>query len=313
MSQRPGPYSKPFLELSQQVQLLRERGMQIEDEARAEFYLGQINYYRLAAYWLPFELDHPTHQFRPGTDFDRVLALYVFDRRLRLLLLDAIERIEVSVRACFAHTLASRHGPHPHLKPELFQRPTRYQRLVESLAQEVERSSEDFIRHLRACYEEPLPPIWAAVEVLSLGQLSSWYSNLARRQDARLISDAYNMDSSTLKSLLHHLTVIRNVCAHHSRLWNREFAVTVQIPNDRPESLIGQFNAEESARRRLYNALVYCAWLLERIAPGSRWVDRLLALLDEYQISADQLGFPDGWQQMAIWRRDAISAGEAGA
>ena len=313
MSRSPTPYRKPFLDLGEQVKLLRKRGMQIADQARAEFYLGHLNYYRLGAYWLPFEKDHATHSFLPGTSFDRVLELYVFDRRLRLLVLDAIERIEVSVRACFAHELAAQHGPHPHLKPALFDRQKRYRRLVDSLTEEVERSSEDFIRHLRASYEEPLPPIWATVEVMSLGQLSSWYSNLARRHDARLIADHFDMDSSTLKSLLHHLTVVRNVCAHHSRLWNREFAVTVQIPRERPAPLIGQFNGDPSARRRLYNALLFCAWLLDRIAPGNRWVDRLLALLDEYRIDAGHLGFPDDWPQLAIWKRDPGVLGGTGS
>jgi len=312
MSRSPTPYRKPFLDLGEQVKLLRERGMQIADQALAEFYLGHLNYYRLGAYWLPFEQDHVTHRFLPDTSFDRVLELYVFDRRLRLLLLDAIERIEVSVRACFAHELAAQHGPHPHLKPALFQRQKRYHQLVESLSEEIKRSSEDFIRHLRASYEEPLPPIWATVEVMSLGQLSSWYSNLARRHDARLIADHFDMDSSTLKSLLHHLTVVRNVCAHHSRLWNREFAVTVQIPKERPAALIGQFTADQAARRRLYNALVFCAWLLDSIAPGSRWIDRLLALLEEHRINARHLGFPEGWRQLPIWKRNPSIAGGAG-
>ena len=93
------PFSKPATTHAQQVELLRERGMVFDDFGTAEFYLEHLNYYRLSAYWLPFEADHKTHRFQPNTRFERVLNLYVFDRELRLLVLDAIERVEVSVRS----------------------------------------------------------------------------------------------------------------------------------------------------------------------------------------------------------------------
>jgi abortive infection bacteriophage resistance protein len=83
-------FTKLATTYKQQVDLLQQRGMQIEDPATAAFYLQHINYYRLGAYWLPFEVDHASHRFKPGTRFDDVLKLYVFDRELRLLVLDAI-------------------------------------------------------------------------------------------------------------------------------------------------------------------------------------------------------------------------------
>ena len=97
------PYNKPVLELRDQLQQLKDRGMHVSNDEIAIHYLGHLNYYRLAAYWLPFEKDHATHQFRSGTTFEDVLNSYIFDRELRLLILDAIERIEVSVRTQLAH------------------------------------------------------------------------------------------------------------------------------------------------------------------------------------------------------------------
>ena len=99
--------------------LLQARGMAIADPSEALFYLQHLNYYRLGAYWLPFEADHSTHQFRPGTRFDDVLNLYMFDRELRLLVLDAIERSEVSLRGQWAFHLAHQHGVHAHLDATL--------------------------------------------------------------------------------------------------------------------------------------------------------------------------------------------------
>ncbi|MDX5595502.1 Abi family protein [Pseudovibrio sp. SPO723] len=92
------PYQKPALDIDAQLNLLEQRGMILEDRARAEHYLGFIGYYRLSGYWFPFQYrdDGPDHDnFRPRTKFDRVLDRYVFDRRLRLLIMDAAERIEV--------------------------------------------------------------------------------------------------------------------------------------------------------------------------------------------------------------------------
>ena len=67
------PFDKPPISHAEQVGLLAARGMQIADIGQAEFYLKHLNYYRLAAYWLPFEADHETHRFREGTTFEAVL------------------------------------------------------------------------------------------------------------------------------------------------------------------------------------------------------------------------------------------------
>ncbi len=95
-------FEKPPLTLKAQVDLLRSRGLIIEDSAKAEHYLQHINYYRLRSYLIPFEANSTTHTVRPETSFDSVLELYVFDRELRLLLLDAIERFEVALRTRWA-------------------------------------------------------------------------------------------------------------------------------------------------------------------------------------------------------------------
>ena len=109
------PFGKPATTYAEQVAKLEQRGMVVGDHQSAEFYLQHLNYYRLGAYWLPFEADHATHALKPGTRFEDVLNLYVFDRELRLLVLDAIERVEVSVRSQWAFQMAHFHGAHGHL------------------------------------------------------------------------------------------------------------------------------------------------------------------------------------------------------
>ena len=119
------PYNKLILSHDQQLQQLINRGMVVDDPVAAKHYLAHLNYYRLGAYWLPFEADHNNHQFKPGTRYDRILDHYIFDRELRLMVLDAIERIEVAIRAQFAYQLGHRYGSHPHLDPQLFKTPNR--------------------------------------------------------------------------------------------------------------------------------------------------------------------------------------------
>jgi abortive infection bacteriophage resistance protein len=295
------PYNKPALKLHDQLQQLKDRGMLVADETLAIHYLGHLNYYRLGAYWLPFEKDHNSHQFYPGTQFEEVLNLYIFDRELRLLLMDAIERIEVSLRSQFAYHFSLGHGSHPHLNAALFHNPARYKSAREKLEDEVKRSGEDFIKHLMQKYPEPLPPIWAVVELMSLGQLSQWYDNLQNRQDRKAIADSYDIDEKNLRTFLHHLTTLRNHCAHHARVWNRDYTVTLKIPNKRPAALVSSFNQQRSSERKLYNTLVILAYLMNLISPGHHWKTRLFDLFKNHFINQQAMGFPGDWQQRPIW------------
>lgn len=295
------PFTKPPLSYSEQVRQLSDRGLKIPDPARAEFYLQHLNYYRLCAYWLPFEEDHSSHRFRNGATFEDVLNLYVFDREFRLLVLDAIERVEVSVRGQWAYRMAHLHGPHAHLDPALAFDPKHFERNRDGLFKEVERSDELFIRHLRERYSEDLPPIWAVCEVMSLGLLSRWYRNLRPKPTRRAIAEVYHVDDVVLGSWLHHLTVVRNICAHHGRLWNREFTVLPKLPFTKPSELPGQFNP---GSRRIYNTLVILLYCLNIVAPGHSWRTQLSALIHRCSIPVDAMGFPEDWRSRELWREN---------
>lgn len=212
-------FNKPAKTFAEQVELLKARGMQFSNEQDAQFYLEQINYYRLGAYWLPFEQTHSPHCFKAETTFEQVLELYIFDRELRLLILDAIERFEVAVRTRFAYELAHRHGCHAYLQGHYFKPFFRWQNLLESLKKEVSRADEVFVEHYKRNYDEPeLPPIWATCEVMSFGQLSMWYQLLAPIQTRKAISSHFDCDEKQFEGLLQHFVYLRNTCAHHARL-----------------------------------------------------------------------------------------------
>lgn len=288
-------FDKPPLTMVEQVDLLVERGLLIPDREKATHYLSHLNYYRLAAYWLPFEIDHTTHRFIRGSSFDDVLNLYIFDRKLRLLMMDAIERIEVSVRSAWAYKMARRYHPHYHLDRSLFKGRWDYDRHYKALKKEVSRSNETFIIHLKQKYSEDLPPIWAMVEIMTFGQLSNWYNNTRHRQDRNDIATLYGLDERILTSLLHHLTIVRNTCAHHARFWNREFPVIPKLPKDGLPGLSNQH------RRKIYNTLVLTLYLMDRINADHGWQIRILDLLDQHEIDTDAMGFPENWRSLAPW------------
>lgn len=269
--------------------------MQIPDRECAHHYLSHLNDYRLGAYSLPFEADHATHTFKPGTQFGDVVDLYVFDRELRLLVMDAIERLETSIRTQWAYHLAHTYSPHAYMDATIFKNNHTHQRCLKTLEEELSRSKEVFVSHYKNNYTDPaLPPIWAVVEVVSLGQLSKWVSGLSRGQDRQAIAKNYGIDEIVLTSFLHHLTIVRNICAHHGRLWNRCFSFRAKMSR-KPKSLQQSLNPQQA--KHLYNTLVMLEHLMNIISPGHHWKTWLITLFEKHPVaSLKAMGFPDEWQ-----------------
>lgn len=306
MSSQPKvPFTKQPTTFAQQVQILVSHGVTIPDPAKAEFYLSQLNYYRLAAYCLPFEVNQHSHQVAPGTTFDDVLNLYVFDRELRLLMLDAIERVEVALRTQMAYHLSHRYQTaHPHLDQTIFKNTQRYQAGIANLHSEVSKSNEDFIRHLTTKHQEPLPPIWAVVELMTMGQLSKWYSNIAVRADRQAISANFGLNERVTTSFCEHLSLVRNIAAHHSRLWNRKITKQMVLPTQGPADLLTSLWAlppPHQNSRKIYNTLTMTLYLMNVIAPNHHWKARIKDLISSHAIDTDKMGFPADWQTRPLW------------
>lgn len=296
-------YDKPALTVDEQIERLRARGMAFQDPERSAHYLRELNYYRLSGYWLRREQDHGTHTFRPGTTFEDVLADYVFDRELKLLVLDAVERVEISIRTRWAHEMGLRHGAHAHLDSTLYK--PRSQKWNHSIAvarliSGVEDSRERFIKHLRETYDETLPPIWASVEVMSLGQISRWFANLRHTADRNAIAKDYGLDEVLLASFLHHVNIVRNICAHHARFWDRDLPFKAQLPRKHPQALVASLNHGDGGST--YNTLTLLGWLLGRISPGQTWIQRVSQHVRHHPPARDVMGFPDNFEHLPIWQ-----------
>lgn len=320
-------FGKPATTQDEQLAMLQARGLQIADHERVRHYLANISYFRLSAYTRPLYIPQAAeHRFIAGTDFEDVLGLYVFDRELRLLLLDAIERLEVALRAQLTNVLAEHYGPHGYLDPAIFDSRYNHAWLIAKLEQEAQaRDVEIFLAHYREKYTAapPQPPIWMAVELLTFKAVSTLFSNLRHSQDTQRISKHFGWPHTVLCSWFRSVSDLRNLCAHHMRVWNREFGSTPLLPKkppktwpDIPASIASGALLHPEQRlhpqRRLYMQLVVIETLMQVVSPSSRWAERLVRLLDGHpNISLTHMGFPLAWEQEILWA-DAVQAVRGG-
>ncbi len=294
-------YNKPPLSFEQQADLLLSRGMQGDRETMIRR-LQSVNYYRLSGYWYPFR--NSDDSFKPGVTFETVWNRYAFDRHLRILVMDAIERIEVAVRTQIAYHHAHTYGAFsyaddPNSLPQLDNQ--KYQDFIQRVKYEIERSRETFVDHFIKKYGDchSFLPIWMATEVMTFGSVLS----LFRGVDCTIqktISNFFGVPDVVLDSWLLTLNVIRNVCAHHGRLWNRELGIKPRLPYPRKHP---QWSfSDPIPNNRIFVVLTICRYCLSQIAPQSLWPERLITLLDQYpEIPRLNMGFPKNWQDCPIW------------
>lgn len=297
-------FDKPAIDADAQVALLRSRGLLISDDARAKHYLRFVGYYRLAGYSLPFQVDYNadgSHRFLDGVSFDDVLDLYVFDRKLRLAVVDALERIEVAFRALLSQTMSEQHGPHWYADARVFAPTYRHEKFIEVLKKDVGDDPtkaavrQTFIQHYYDKYgDPPLPPSWMVFEVLSFGTVSQVFKNLLRVHQ-KPIAKSFGLDGSVLSSWLHAISYLRNLAAHHQRLWNRAYTIKPVVAK--------QYAADLADPSRFYAQAVMIEVLLKVVSPDTRWGNRLAGLLAEHpKVRAKRMGFPADWVGRAIWQ-----------
>lgn len=312
-------YPKVPLTYQQQVALWQSRGLVVADLQRAEKYLQDISYYRLSAYALPFQQVKDT--FNSGTTFDQILDLYIFDRELRLIVFDALERIEIALRAQLIYQLSHKYGSHWQDDANIF-KPASYNkagRLVYVFAETQKiivdscnaKYPEVFIKHYRKKYSKPAnPPSWMCMELLSIGQLSRLYAALKDNADRKDIAAHFSLHQTIFESWLHTLTYGRNVCAHHARLWNREFGVQ-PTPMNNP-SLPWIDPSFNNNNRRTFFFLCIVKYFLQTINPKGHFKNRFVQLLKDHpHVPIQYMGIPTdkntgqllNWIEEPLWKQ----------
>lgn len=311
-------YGKQALSHAALVARLEQRGLIVLNQERATRYVRHLGYYRLSPYMIPFQVRDGSHTFDAGTTFDDVLTLYVFDRKLRLLVLDALERVEVAIRAALTDTMSVAHGPHWYTEPRLFKSTSSHAALIRGVrddsAAQLGRPAENddsrlnypsALEHYLNHYGEPeLPPSWIMVEGLTLGGLGHLYRNLGDSAPKQAVARALGVNEFLLDSWLRTYVRIRNVCAHHGRLWNVGLGVYPKLVTSRKVAWPrGAGSVPPHLHRRLYPALASLQTILTTISPGSTWRTRLADLLAEHpSASPHAMGFPEHWSDDPFWR-----------
>lgn len=314
-------YQKPWLSLEEQVQKLKSRNLEVGDLAQAIHSLNRVGYYRLTGYLHPFRQktvetkDDGTTQvillssYEPGTTLDQVMALIDYDRRLRLLMLDAVERIEISVRMRIGYTLGKK-SPFAHLDSSTFEdnfvRRYKHGAWVAKAQESHQRSHELFVQHFDDAYEGQLP-IWALTELLELGQLAVLYGGFQREIATELAND-YGVPTKThFRSWLASINDVRNFSAHHARLFNRKLIHAPKRPKAGTIALLEHLREPGSSKDGfgLYNVAAIMAYLLYTIEPGTSWPRQLAELVEQFptteQIGIESMGLPPNWKDLTLW------------
>ncbi len=315
-----GVYDKPPLEHADLVARMQNRGLIIHDVERAKRYVRTIGYYRLSPYMIPFKR-RGSDDFRAGVAFDDILDLYVFDRKLRLLVLDALERVEVAMRSALTDHMSQTHGAFWYLDPAHFRDQKKHRDFVTAVHDDCSRQllakpeqtdgalvHQSALEHYLLTYGEPeLPPSWIVMERLTLGQVSNLVSNLKQRSDRTAIAKSLGINDPLFMSWMRTFVRVRNICAHHGRLWNAVLGVSPALPTSRSVAWLADpaVIAKSTARRaRLYPVLVALQSLLSTLSPGSSWAQRLKALFDQHpRVPLVPMGIPPDWSGDPFWAK----------
>lgn len=294
-------FDKPAKTLNDQIALLKQRGLAIENEEAARHELSQISYYRLSAYFHSFyKYGDTSHSFMKWATFNKIMTLYRFDRELRVISLDAIERIEVAFRCRLVQEYSIKHGPYWYENPKLYK--SQFQKTYKRICDELDRSKEVFLSHYKSKYTFPNnPPSWMAIEVLSFGQLSILYKNLAYTSEKKAVADHFGISVALMESWIEHLVYIRNLCAHHSRLWNRTLVVA---PINPKFTKLGWINIEPAKSNKIYLTLCIMAYMIKKICPGSYFTGKLKTLIKRLpNVDLKAAGFPEDWEKDPFWKK----------
>jgi abortive infection bacteriophage resistance protein len=236
-------------------------------------------------------------RFQPGTSFEQVVDLYEFDRQLRLEVLDGVERIEVALRTAVTYRFALVAGAFGHTEPSHFRRSFDHAEWLRRVEEEIARSHETFVRHYQMRYDgHPHLPLWMATEVMSFGALSKLFKYVVSGVQ-REVAEPFGVHHEVLASWMHMITVVRNICAHHARLWNRQLGVSPKLPARDPRWVVPSSD-------RLFAVLLILRHMLRALGEGDGWslrIERLIEPIAMRGTNGRSMGLPDRWIEHPIW------------
>ena len=296
------PFKKTYTSSHDLVTLLQSRGLTIANPTKAERYLDYIGYYRLSAYMYPLlQMPKALHQYKQGASFSQVMTLYRFDKKLRLLIFNEIEKIEVAVRSAIVNIGSELTGnPFWMTEGANFTNQGKFVHTMSLIDAEINRSREDFIVHFKQTYSNDYPPAWILAEVLPFGVLTNIYNNIKVPRIKKSIAQKFGLQVAPFESWLTIVTLTRNSCCHHARVWNKQNTIRPMLPN----RMSGAWLTLPTDPLRIYFDLCIIKYFLDVISPQNDMLDKLLKLLADFpSIDLAAMGFPQYWQQEPLWQK----------
>ena len=299
-------FDKVATTFQDQIRLLKKRGLIIADEATANIFLQNISYYRLSGYWWPMQADKVQHTFKPNSTFENVIAIYNFDRELRLLLYDVIERIEIGFRTKLIYHLSHELSSWWFEEAAYFKNAIEHTKTLQAIDRELNQTKEVFIKEHYKKYKTDTrrPPAWKTLEIASFGNISKLYGNLLNiiKSKDLIAAELGTVNHTFLPSWLQSITQIRNICAHHGRLWNKNLPGRPKLMPKPPNAWIVDVPVA-AEHYMLYVHLCCMKYLMNVINPGNHFTQRLQGLLSKYpNIDPKALGLKLNWQHEPLWQ-----------
>ena len=294
-------FRKTYQSAGDLVRLLQQRGLRVSNVLKAENYIRNIGYYRLSAYLYPLlKIPKDLHQFKKRSTFHKAITLYRFDRKLRLLMFDEIEKIEVAVRSTIVSVACEMTGnPFWMTNSAYFANQREFNDTMALIKKGYDRSREDFIKHFKQKYLEPYPPAWELAEILPLGVITRIYANIRDYKIQKKIAQRFYLNIPVFESWMTIITLTRNSCCHHARVWNKEYTIKAL----RMKNMKRPWINNGIAQSRVFFNLSIIKYFLDIVSPNNHMKQDILNLLQKYP-SADKkaMGFPMDWEDEEIWK-----------
>lgn len=275
--------------VDEQIKILRQRGCIVNDEEYARNTLRYINYFRLSNYFEPFSVSK--HQYEDGTTFEKIMRIYEMDRKLRSVLIAALEEIEIALRAAISNYHALKYGALGYLNPNSFDRSHNHTSFLSRVNHLIDAGEERaFVKHYNTKYAGKFP-LWVVMELFSFGTLAFFFKDMHASDKKTLANDYYGCSPTEMDNWIFCMNELRNYCAHYNRLYGNTFPILPKTPKDFEPELKDDVFGYLIVMKQLYHD--HANWNERIVKPVSRMLKK-----NAGEVRLYDLGFPEGWERL---------------